>query len=101
MNPADAPAYLPCGGFNRSPPPALHIAYLRDWGQRFGAVPIAMTREVVECVVKHPPQTPTESLILALEQFIYCDDIVAQVCGSIQDLAIALWQSPHWRFWWD
>jgi hypothetical protein len=99
--PADAFAYLRFGGWNACPSPEYHVALLRDWGRRYGAVPAAITSDVVECHVAARPQTPADARALAREQVQYCEDIVSQGTQSVERLAVELWQSPNWYFWWD
>ena len=99
--PAEAPAYLRFGGFNACPPPELHVAFLRDWGRRYGAVPACITHDIIECVVARPPRTRDEARALAAEQFAYCGDIVSQGTGTVERLAVGLWAAPTWYFWWD
>jgi hypothetical protein len=101
VQPAEAPAYLRFGGFNACPPSEVHVAFHRDWGRRYGAVPACVTHDIIECVVARPPQTPDEARVLAAEQFAYCDDIVSQGTQTVERLAVELWGSPTWYFWWD
>jgi hypothetical protein len=101
QNPWEAPAYLGFGGWNDCPAPEIQVAALHDWFDRFGAVPAVMTADVMECVVGRPPMTEPESLALAADQWLFCDDIVSQGCMSIHRLGIELWRSPKWYFWWD
>jgi Domain of unknown function (DUF4253) len=37
----------------------------------------------------------------ALEQYVYCADIVRQGSDSIEVLAAGLVEAPVWYFWWD
>ena len=101
IQPAEAPVYLRFGGFNECPSPDVHTAFMRDWGRRYGAVPVCITRDVIECHVRRPPQTPDDARRLAREQAAYCSDIVSQGTQSVERLAIELWKSPQWYFWWD
>lgn len=97
----EVPAYLGFGGWNDSPMPELQVAVLREWHKLYGAVPIAVTGDVLECVVDRPPQTEEQAMALAAEQWIFCDDIVSQGTQTIRNLAIEIWRSPQWFFWWD
>jgi hypothetical protein len=99
--PFEVPAYLGFGGWNDCPQAELHVAMLREWGKTYAAVPACMTGDVVECVVDRPPQTEEDAFALAAEQWIYCDDIVSQGTGKVRHLAIEIWKSPTWFFWWD
>jgi hypothetical protein len=100
-HPYEAPAYLGFGGWNDCPTPEIQVAALRDWFQRFGAVPAAMTGDVMECIVSRPPENEADSLELAADQWLFCDDIVSQGTMSVRRLAIELWRQPQWFFWWD
>jgi hypothetical protein len=100
-HPYEAPAYLGFGGWNDCPAPEIQVAALRDWFERFGAVPAAMSGDVMECVVARPPQTEVASLQLAAEQWLFCGDIVSQGTMSVRRLALELWRQPKWFFWWD
>jgi hypothetical protein len=101
IEPATALAYLHFGGWNDCPAPAIHVAYHRNWARRYSAEIVCVTSDVIECVVAQPPQTPDQAKQLSREQFLYCTDIVSQGTGSLDALAIGLWDSPSWYFWWD
>lgn len=99
--PAAAPAYLRWGGWNACPAPEYHVAALRDWHRRYGAVPVAMTGDVINVHVTRRPQSRDDALSLAREQFLYCEDIVLQGTDTLAPLAAGLMQSDWWFFWWD
>jgi hypothetical protein len=101
QHPEDVVARLGFGGFNGCPMPEVIVGVLRDWKHRFGAVPASVTNDVLECVVSRPPQSEAEAMAIAQEHFAFCDDIVSQGTQSIRQLAIQLWRSPQWYFWWD
>ncbi len=92
---------LPFGGYNECPSPSLLSALFREWHSKFGAVPVAVTHEVVECLVARPPQNEADSWRLAVEQLVTCEDIVVQGTLSVRNLAKGLWRAPTWYFWWD
>lgn len=98
---AAAPAYLRWGGWNACPAPEYHVAALRDWHRRYGAVPVAMTGDVINVRVTHRPASRDEALSLAREQFLYCEDIVLQGTDTLAPLAAGLMQGDWWFFWWD
>lgn len=100
-DPSECAAHLGFGGWNECPPPEVQVAVMRDWARRFGAVPAAMTNDVVEMHVARPPQTEADATALAREQYVFCEDIVTQGVQSVRRLAITLWRSPLWYFWWD
>ena len=100
-HPYEVVAYLPFGGWNECPPPELHVAVLREWRDQHKAQPVCITGDVLECFVVRPPQTQADALRLAAEQWVYCDDIVAQGTQSVRRLAANLWQAKTWFFWWD
>jgi hypothetical protein len=97
----ETPAYLSFGGWNNCPEPELQVAVLREWASVYHAVPSCVTGDVLQCVVRKPPQTEADAMKLAAEQWIFCDDIVGQGTQSIRALALEIWQSPNWFFWWD
>jgi hypothetical protein len=99
--PHAAPAALAFAGGQDAPRPQLIGAVLADWQERFGAVPACITGAVIECHVDRPPQDQTAALDLAVEHWIFCEDIVGQGTQSLLALAQRLWRSPHWYFWWD
>ena len=100
-SPADLFARLGYGGWNGCPDPQVHVALHRHWRERFGAEPIAVTSDVVECWVSQPPADRKAALVLATEQAAYCSDIVEQGVGSVAALAATLLEAPVWYFWWD
>jgi hypothetical protein len=77
------------------------VAVLREWQKEYSAVPACITGDVLECAVVKRPQTELEAMKLAAEQWIFCDDIVSQGTQSIRKLAMEIWRSPNWFFWWD
>ena len=99
--PAEAPAYLAFGGWNACPDASVHVAVLRDWQRRYGAVPAAITFDVIELYLPHPITDRKEALRIADEQHEYCSDLIYQWVGSIEALAQKIWGSPLWYFWWD
>jgi len=99
--PFEVPAYLGFGGWNDCPEPELQVAVLREWERAYGAVPVCVTGDVLECVVARPPQSEDEAFSLAAEQWIFCDDIVGQGTQSVRRLAMEIWRSSQWFFWWD
>lgn len=94
-------AHLGFGGWNDCPSPELQVAVLREWHNEYNAVPACITGDVLECAVVKRPQTEAEAMKLAAEQWIFCDDIVSQGTQSIRKLAMEIWRSPNWFFWWD
>jgi hypothetical protein len=100
-HPYEVAVRLNFGGWNFRPEPGLNAAVLREWGRTHSAVPACISGAVMECVVERPPTSEQNSFALAAQQWIYCEDIVVQGTYSIRALAIELWRSPTWYFWWD
>lgn len=93
-------ACLPFGGWNDCPANEDHMAVAKYWYETYGAVPAALTHDVLEYVLPAPvPQD--QALHAALEQFAYCADIVDQGVETIGRLADGLARSGVWFFWWD
>lgn len=97
----EVPAYLRFGGWNACPQPEEHLALWRYWGERYGAEIVGISHDVVEATVSRPPTDRESALALAREQYLYCDDIVSQGCGSLNVLAALLLRRSTWYFWWD
>lgn len=100
-DPSETAAVLGFGGWNECPDPSVIVAALREWGQRYGALPACMTGDVLECFVERPPESEEAAVTLAAEQWLFCEDIVSQGTQSVRALAIELWRAPQWFFWWD
>jgi hypothetical protein len=98
----EALAVLGWGGWNACPEPAQHVAILRYWRDRYGAVLQAMSHDTLELVVSHPPRDFDEAVPLARDQYAYASDIGDQgEHPTIGCLASALVGSHRWYFWWD
>ncbi len=94
-------AQLSWGGWNDCPTPAEHCAIHRYWAEKYGAEVVSITYDTVQCIVSRPPTDRDAAMKLAIEQYLYCGDIVDQGCQSITDLAASLMNSDYWYFWWD
>jgi hypothetical protein len=97
----EAPAVMKFGNWNANPKPAEHVALLRYWHERYSADLVAMTHDVLEFMVAKPPRTRKEALRLAMDQYLYCEDIVDQGTYSLDALAARLLDGEAWCFWWD
>ncbi|HEX2517410.1 MAG TPA: DUF4253 domain-containing protein [Chloroflexota bacterium] len=93
--------HLRLGGWNEHPEPAVHVALHKAWHERYGAELVGATHDVIELRVLRPPQDREQALALALEQYVYCADIVQQGSDTIEALAAGLVEAEVWYFWWD
>ena len=100
-DPIEAPAFLDDEGGDERPPPEYLVVALRSWWQRFGAVPVVITRDSLELSVARPLQDRDTALALAREFYEICPDSVGQGAGSVAALAATLLDSPFWYLWWD
>lgn len=96
-----AAAYLQFGGWNDCPYPEVQVAAFKHWHETYGAEIFAIARDVVEAAIARPPVTREDALALALEQFVFCADIVDQGTRTIEALGAELLGAPVWFFWWD
>jgi len=102
-DPTSIPAHIQWGGWNECPDAEYHVAALRSWRDRFGAELVSIEHDTVKVFVERPPRTRKEALDLALEQYIYCNDIGQTLGGegTLSELAADLIGSSWWIFWWD
>lgn len=100
-DPHELPVYLRFGGWNACPMPHVHMALALYWRERYGAEIVTVSGAVIEYVVARPPATDEHAAELALQQFLYCEDIVLQGLDSVATLARVLRHSTRWYFWWD
>lgn len=100
---ADVFCYFFMGGFNDCPEPAIQTAVARYWWQRYRAVPFVLSSDTVEFMVGAPPTSVEDACDLALEQYIFCPDLVEQCMpdGDVNTLAAYLYNNSNWYFWWD
>lgn len=100
---ADVFCYFFMGGFNDCPEPAVQTAVARYWWQRYRAVPFVLSSDTVEFMVGAPPTGVEDACDLALEQYIFCPDLVEQCMpdGDVNTLAAYLYNNSNWYFWWD
>lgn len=98
--PWDVFAWLPFGGWNECPLPEEHVIISRGWYQKFGAVPAAVSHDILEYAVQ-PVRDRSAAVGLALEQYAYCPDIIDQGMQLVGILADVLTKSSVWSFWWD
>jgi hypothetical protein len=78
---------------------AEHAAVLRGWNRRFEAELVAMTYDVVELYVPHPPNAE-EALAIAGEAYAYCPDLLDSGVPTLEDLAEHMIRSKAWYFRW-
>jgi hypothetical protein len=100
-DPAELFARIGYGDWNDCPAPHVHTALQAHWRQRFGAEPISVSGDIVECIVAQPPTEKPAAMALAREQHAYCYDIVEQGAGTTAKLASSLLAAKYWYFWWD
>lgn len=96
-------AWLPMGGWNDCPDPVSMMAVCKYWYEAYGAVPAAMSHDVLEFSLECPLSDPEAAWKLAAEQYAFCPDRIEQAGegASIGQLADTLLQSTVWFFWWD
>lgn len=78
---------------------AEHAAVLRSWNRRFEAELVAMTYDVIELYVPHPPSAE-EAIAVAGEVYAYCPDLLDSGVPTLEDLAEHMIRSKAWYFRW-
>ncbi len=94
-------AVLNFGGGNECPGPEIHCAIWRYWEAKYKAKILVIGCDLLEANVGCPPSSDEAAMALAMEQFLYCHDLVEQGCASISALGGNLMNSSIWYFWWD
>ncbi|MDN3240816.1 DUF4253 domain-containing protein [Glycomyces tritici] len=79
---------------------AEHAAVLHSWHRRFEAELVAMTYDVIELYVPHPPRAE-EALAVAGEVYAYCPDLLDSGVPTLEDLAEHMIRSKAWYFHWS
>ena len=74
---------------------------LRTWSAAFGVELVALTSDTLELRAARRPAGRDEAIDLALDQYLYCYDIVDQGTETVDVLAAMLLKSDYWFFWWD
>lgn len=95
------PAYFRYGGWNECPEAEAQCAIWKYWEEKYGAKIVGVTHDVIEAYVENPPQTQEDAMQLAMEQYLYCADIVDQGVETVPNLAATLFKQQVWFFWWD
>lgn len=95
------PALFKYGGWNECPEPEAQCAIWKYWEEKYGAKIVGISNDIIEAYVENPPQTQEEAMQLAMEQYLYCADIVDQGVESVANLAALLLKQKVWYFWWD
>ncbi|MEL7154099.1 MAG: DUF4253 domain-containing protein [Pseudomonadota bacterium] len=99
--PAEVPAYLDAGGWNAFPVSEVHVALMRKWSAQYGARLVGHETDLLSFAVERPPQDKESAYALAMEQYLYCNDVVDQGYETLDALAASLLDSAGWFLWWD
>ncbi|NLK96253.1 MAG: DUF4253 domain-containing protein [Clostridiales bacterium] len=94
-------AYIPMGGFNECPENYIHIALAKYWYDKYGAYPICIGNDTIQFRIDNSLSKEVNLEELALEQYLYCGDIVWQGVETLNNLKSSLANSKVWYFWWD
>lgn len=94
-------AYIPMGGFNECPENYIHIALAKYWYEKYGAYPICIGADTIQFKVDNKINDDKVLEELAMEQYLYCGDIVWQGVETLNNLKNSLSNSNVWYFWWD
>lgn len=101
-NPWELVAYVPFGGWNECPEVEEMLAVCKYWYQKYGAVPVTISHDVLEMSVPSPI-AESDALELAKEHYAFTPDRVDQGTGTgtLSEVAECLKVSKIWYFWWD
>ena len=95
-------AYVPVGGWNDCPAVPEMMAICKYWFEKYGAVPVTITHDVMEMRLP-APVSQQDSLQVAKEHFAFTPDRVGQCTetGTLAEVAACIAASKIWYFWWD
>lgn len=99
-NPWEIFAWVPFGGWNDCPDTAELMSVAKYWYELYQVAPATISHDVLE-MTAHPIEDLETCKKLALEQYLFCTDLVDQGVGTVGALADCLSQSTIWYFWWD
>lgn len=101
-NPWELVAYVPFGGWNECPEVEQMLAVCKYWYQKYGAVPVTISHDVLEMSVPSPV-AEQDALELAKEHYAFTPDRVDQGTrtNTLSEVAECLKVSKIWYFWWD
>lgn len=94
-------AYLPFGGWNDCPDTLELMSVAKYWHDKYNAVPVVISADTVEFNNNYKIKDNEEAIELAKEMYLFCNDIVEQGVGTIEDLSKLIMKSSVWYFWWD
>jgi len=101
-NPWELVAYVPFGGWNECPEVEEMAAVCKYWYEKYGAVPVTISHDVLEMSVPSPV-VESEALELAKEHYAFTPDRVDQCTetDTLSEVVESLKVSKIWYFWWD
>ena len=94
-------AYIPMGGFNECPENTTHMAIAKRWYEKYKAYPVCIGCDTIQFIVPEAVSEEEEIEKLAMEQYLYCGDVVWQGVQKVSNLQNTLRNSTVWYFWWD
>lgn len=100
--PWEVVAYVPFGGWNECPEAEKMMAVCKHWYEKYGAVPVTISHDVMEMRVP-APVAGQDAIQVAKEHFAFDPDRVLQgtETATLSELADCLAVSKIWFFWWD
>lgn len=95
-------AYVPFGGWNECPDVETMMAVCKYWFEKYGAVPVTISHDVMEMRVP-APVAEKDAMQVAKEHFAFTPDRVFQgtETGTLGEVAACIAASKIWFFWWD
>ncbi|MCM1112203.1 MAG: DUF4253 domain-containing protein [Muribaculum sp.] len=95
-------AYVPFGGWNDCPEVEKMMAVCKYWFEKYGAVPVTISHDVMEMRVP-APVAERDAMTVAKEHFAFTPDRVFQCTktGTLSEVAACVAASEIWYFWWD
>ncbi len=92
------PAWIPFGGWNDCPDIDDIISVCKYWNDKFGAIPMIISRDTLIIYVERPITDVDEAVSTAKEVCAFCDDFDIAPVSAISEM---VYNGDSWYFWWD
>lgn len=101
LKPEEIFAYIPFGGFNECSEGIIHAAITHYWYSKYKAIPICISYDSLQFMLRDSVLDSEELEQIAIEQYLYCGDLIWQGLETMSNLKSYICGSNFWYFWWE